>query len=156
MSEIMSILKCKVIASHVSNLTDARYFAARGVDYLLYDLDEISVEKIAEIQEWVSGPEALLLFSNSSIDQLDEAMIKISPLGIGSKDDTNAISHLNGHTELFDWSENEIDLLGLEYKDFDNYNSQTAEGVFVKGGDEAAVGVKSFDELDGILDQLEN
>ena len=62
----MSILKCKVIASHVSNLTDARYFAARGVDYLLYDLDEISVEKIAEIQEWVSGPEALLLFSNNS------------------------------------------------------------------------------------------
>ena len=152
----MSILKCKVIASHVSNLTDARYFAARGVDYLLYDLDEISVEKIAEIQEWVSGPEALLLFSNNSIHQLDEAMIKLSPFGIGSKDEISAISHLNGHAELFDWSTSEMELLGLDFKDFDSYNSISDQGIFVRGGVEAALGVKSFDELDMILDQLEN
>ncbi len=150
------ILKCNVIASHVSNLTDARYFAARGVDYLLYDLDEISLSKIAEIQEWVSGPEALLLFSNNSIDQLDEAMIKLSPFGISTKDDISAVSHLNGHTEIFEWSKDQVELHGLEYKDFDTYNPQSDQGVFVRGGAEAAVGIKSYDELDEILDALEN
>ena len=33
-------LKTKVIAAEVSNLTDARYFAAWGVDYMSYSIDE--------------------------------------------------------------------------------------------------------------------
>ncbi|MFT4565676.1 MAG: hypothetical protein ACI9FN_000629 [Saprospiraceae bacterium] len=150
------IFKCNVIASHVSNLTDARYFAARGVDYLLYDLDEISLAQIAEIQEWVSGPEALLLFSNNSIGQLDEAMIKLSPFGISTKDDFTAIGHLNGHTEIFEWSMDQIELQGMEFNDFDHYTPKNDQGVFVRGGLEAAVGIKSYDELDEILDTLEN
>jgi len=31
-------LKVQVIASNITNLTDARYFAAYGVQYLLFDL----------------------------------------------------------------------------------------------------------------------
>jgi len=149
------IFKCSVIASHVSNLTDARYFAARGVDYILYDLDDIALPKILEIQEWVSGPEVLLLFSNNSISSLDEAMIKLSPAGIGSKDELSKLNHLNGHTELFEWTSQRIELLGIEFINYDDYNSKDDQGVFVRGGEEAAIGIKSYEELDDILDALE-
>jgi len=57
-------LKTKVIAAHVANLTDARYFAAWGVDYMSYDLEEgsdtfIGQEAIKEIIDWVEGPKYL-------------------------------------------------------------------------------------------------
>ena len=37
------MLSKKVIATAITNLTDARYFAARGIDYLLFDLDAIDL-----------------------------------------------------------------------------------------------------------------
>ncbi len=54
-------LKTKVIAAEVSNLTDARYFAAWGVDYMSYVIDEsaagfIGLDGIKEIIDWVEGP----------------------------------------------------------------------------------------------------
>ncbi len=54
-------LKTKVIAAEVSNLTDARYFAAWGVDYMSYSIDEsiegfIGLDGIKEIIDWVEGP----------------------------------------------------------------------------------------------------
>lgn len=54
-------LKTKVIAAAVTNLTDARYFAAWGVDYMAYIIDErddqyIGIEGTKEIIDWVEGP----------------------------------------------------------------------------------------------------
>ena len=50
----------KVIASKIENLTDARYFAAQGVEYLGFDLTKIEENQtkyhsIHAIKEWVEG-----------------------------------------------------------------------------------------------------
>lgn len=51
----------KVKASSVTHLTDARYFAAREVDWLGYSLDPadpaaLNARQVAALREWVDGP----------------------------------------------------------------------------------------------------
>ena len=150
------MLKYPVIAAYISNLTDARYFAARGVDHLLYDLDQISVTQIIEIQEWVSGPTALLLFSDAQLEILDEAIIKLSPAAIGSKGNAkNGIAHMAGHVPFFELTSGGLELDGMNYVDFASHNGSESQGIMLLGGDEELLGIKSYDDLDEILDQLE-
>jgi len=151
------MLKYPVIATHISNLTDARYFAARGIDFLLYDLDQINIDQIEEIQNWISGPKALLLFSKRTLSLIDEAIIKLNPTAIAMKEGPkDELRHIEGHTELFDWSKDEVHLDGRSFHSFDQHNGSEDMGIILMGGTEEMVGVKSYDELDEILDQLEN
>lgn len=67
-------LKTNVIAAEVGNLTDARYFAAWGVDYITYHLDStaeqfMGVEAIREIIEWVEGPVNMGYISGLNISE---------------------------------------------------------------------------------------
>ncbi len=50
------MLKTKIKASSIANLTDARYFAAWGVDWLGFDLQTISVEDVKTMKDWLEGP----------------------------------------------------------------------------------------------------
>ena len=55
------MLKTQIKASRVTNLTDARYFAAWGVDWLGFDLEPGSMYHIEPVQvegikAWVEGP----------------------------------------------------------------------------------------------------
>ncbi len=68
------MLSKKVIAQNITNLTDARYFAAWGVDYLSYNMIpnsdyEIHWDTIQEIISWVEGPKTLI--ESNSIDQME-------------------------------------------------------------------------------------
>lgn len=47
--------RIKIIASSISNLTDARYFAAWGVDALSFDLDIVDRDEYFAIKDWVEG-----------------------------------------------------------------------------------------------------
>ncbi len=54
------MLKTKVKAGPITNLTDARYFAARGVEWLSFDFDQNSEtylppHMMRAIREWVDG-----------------------------------------------------------------------------------------------------
>lgn len=65
-------LKTKVMAAEVSNLTDARYFAAWGVEFMTYEMDPssdtfIGQEAIKEIIDWVEGPQYLGYLSGMSL-----------------------------------------------------------------------------------------
>lgn len=51
-------------AGHLENLTDARYFAAKDVAWLGFDLDpndpeSISIQELNAIREWVEGPKII-------------------------------------------------------------------------------------------------
>lgn len=48
-------LATTVKISSVTNLSDARYCAGMGVDYLGFSMDEIPVEKFNDIRGWVAG-----------------------------------------------------------------------------------------------------
>ena len=57
----MDALRCRVKASAVANLTDARYFAALGVDYLGFALEPgargfVGEAEVAAFREWIEGP----------------------------------------------------------------------------------------------------
>jgi len=113
----MTMLKTKVIASHVTNLTDARYFAARGVDFLLFDLDDITIDAAVEIKEWVEGPEILVLVSSDKTGDIDEAVLRLAPSYMAGKsaDVIADIAHLSAHVSLFQWTAEEIKIDDQSY-----------------------------------------
>ena len=60
----------KVKANSVTNLSDARYFAAMGVEWMGFDMDKdsdsfVEPEAIKEIADWVDGPKITGEFSVS-------------------------------------------------------------------------------------------
>ena len=81
----------KVIATDIANLTDARYFAAWGIDMMFFNVEEaamgsLSVPEIKEIIDWVEGPQSGIKISGLSIpEQLSEAthILNIDTLIIG-------------------------------------------------------------------------
>lgn len=65
-------------ASRITNLTDARYFAAKEVDFLGFNLEEgtegyLDPMYMKAIREWVEGPKIVGEFSNSSVSYIREA-----------------------------------------------------------------------------------
>ncbi len=69
----------KIKASHITNLTDARYFAAKEVEWLGYNLDPASPHYIAPmtmqaIREWVGGVRTLGEFGFLSGEDLLNAV----------------------------------------------------------------------------------
>lgn len=148
-------LKVQVIASNITNLTDARYFAAYGVHFLLFDLSEISVAAIKEIVDWVSGPRILILLNKDHANDIDEAVLKLEPYAIGSSDDLD-LSYLSGHVKLMDITTNDeilsIELDNCQYNTHSDVEDQTH--IIIRGSHEAKVGFKSFEDLDEILEEL--
>ena len=72
----------KIIATDIANLTDARYFAAWGVDGLAYNIDpssanSISSAQLKEIAEWVEGPETTI-----KLDGLENYLFRRSELTV--------------------------------------------------------------------------
>ncbi|MFT4533786.1 MAG: phosphoribosylanthranilate isomerase [Saprospiraceae bacterium] len=80
----------KIIATDITNLTDARYFAAWGVDMMCYNIDpdtegSLSIPQFKEITEWVEGPmtgikiSGLAIPETMSAEGLDIKNVIISP-----------------------------------------------------------------------------
>lgn len=149
-------LKVQVIASNITNLTDARYFAAYGVDYLLFDLGQINVASIKEIVDWVSGPKTLLMLGAEQIDQIDEAIIKLSPYAIGSKHNDADLSYLAGHVKIMELVGGQDTLTAhlddMKYSSFDGVNID--HPLIINGGEEAKVGFKNYEDLDEVMEAL--
>lgn len=85
------MLKTQIIVTDLNNLTDARYFAAWGVDYMAFNCnpgEDTYVEALAlkEIKEWVEGPHFLGMFNGlspaSDIEEQVE-MLKLDGLILG-------------------------------------------------------------------------
>jgi phosphoribosylanthranilate isomerase len=65
----------KIKASHITNLTDARYFAARDVQWLSFDFREKSSDYIDPMKaramfEWVEGPIIVGEFDHMTGDEI--------------------------------------------------------------------------------------
>lgn len=69
--------KPQIKASHITNLTDARYFAAWGTEWLGFTLEPgqehyITPAQAAAIKGWVEGPGMVGEFSGLDIDLMEE------------------------------------------------------------------------------------
>ncbi len=109
------MLKIPVLACDISHLTDARYFAAWGVDYMAFVVDQddsrtLAPEQLKEIVEWVEGPKMLaqwqglspvgpeylqilsgMIFSLFVPDHLREELEEVNPRFIEVHDDMNQV-----------------------------------------------------------------
>lgn len=168
-----------MIAQNITNLTDARYFAAWGVNYISFNIIQnsdfyINEADIKEIKEWVEGPQILLETNALEFDELADGFILdniYSSLPIVKESFfRTSLSEIQkglpAGKYIIDVQPDEIDILNdLETGHLDLYINiqnltidQIADlseyGLVVQGGEEEKVGVKSFDELDEVYEYL--
>ena len=75
-------LKTKVKAGNITNLSDARYCAGMGVDWLSFPADVVDPTTYKEITSWVTGPQFVLEVTEAtplhSIDQYPMVTLEIA------------------------------------------------------------------------------
>jgi len=81
------MLKKKVIASSINNLTDARYFAGWMVDAFVFSIDSsspnfLSPQEIGTFQSWVEGPEYYLEVPNDLYSDVEKQLVDLNCQGI--------------------------------------------------------------------------
>lgn len=211
------MLKIKVKASSLTNLTDARYFAAREVEWLGFALGtgEGMVEpvKVRAMAEWVGGVKIVGEFGLEKAEEIIDvqkyigldavqvnmfwpiaelkklaglAVIKevVTDMGFSQIELEKHLDAYSPHCDSFllnlaasghTWPKLEqghpfsieflksicqkhriILNLDCTAAEIDKLLSELAPyALSLNGGEEEKVGLKSFDELDGLLDQLE-
>lgn len=178
------MLSRKVIVQNITNLTDARYFAAWGVDYLSYNLHKespylITPAAMKEISEWVEGPKTLvesnaveymegvdgniLADAYSSLPLTKEAFFRttLSEVQKGLPNGHYIIKITDNNLgELQNLPQDKVMGLNLWLDitdlDFSHLAALPEHGLVVQGGEEEKVGVKSFDALDELYEWLLN
>lgn len=173
--------KTKVKVNKIEHLTDARYFAAAGVDYMGFQLDapgmnnEEEIRKIAAIREWVSGPQIFVSADQASEDILENAFARgIEIIEVAEK---SALFGLDGfewflQTDSFDEKLPKYHQQILPYqnwldtgkpkcwiKDFPfdaaaDLADDRILGLQIDGSAQEKVGVKSFDLYDKLFEAL--
>ncbi len=177
------MIERRIIAQNITNLTDARYFAALGVDYISFNtlpdsLYAMSLEQILEIKDWVEGPKCLIEANALEFDEIADGLILktvYSSLPLSKESffridfnelkkglpDGRYILKINNFQELEKiHNYKSKDLIGLQlYLDISDVTLKDINligdhGIVVQGGDEEAPGIKSFDELDELFELL--
>lgn len=78
------MLKLPIKAGQITNLTDARYFAAREVEWLGFSLDTsvdtiLPPQQINAIKEWIEGPKIVIEFGLQSPEEILSAVEYLQP-----------------------------------------------------------------------------
>lgn len=60
------LLKTKVKAGNITNLSDARYCAGMGVDWLGFPAKSVNPKTFTEITSWVTGPQFIVEFDTDT------------------------------------------------------------------------------------------
>ena len=73
----------KVKAGKISNLTDARYFAAMDVEWMGFNLDQgsgnaLSIPYFKEISEWVEGPKIIAEMGFCDVETASEVIANLN------------------------------------------------------------------------------
>jgi len=99
----MDPLRCRVKAAAVANLTDARYFAALGVDYMGFALEpgaegHISPMELAAFREWIEGPALVGEFGGMNTAQIVELTkeLKLDVIQVGPFGKTQEVASATG------------------------------------------------------------
>jgi phosphoribosylanthranilate isomerase len=71
------MLRTKILAGSITNLTDARYFAAMGVEWMGFNLNPgddsfMPPVQVQAIKEWVEGPAILGKFNMQSAEEIQK------------------------------------------------------------------------------------
>lgn len=95
------MLQLSVKASQITNLTDARYFAAREVEWIGFSVDTgsesaVQPQKINAIKEWVEGPKIVAEFGLQTLDEIKSLVeyLQVDAIQINMLSDAIAISEI--------------------------------------------------------------
>jgi len=125
------MLKTRVKASQITNLTDARYFAAWEVEWLGFNFDKgsenyIQPQVMKAIKEWVEGPKLVGEFSFASAEDIRIAkeMLELDMVQVGMFVEEETLKALKGVPIIKEIVfHNEMTLADLEnhFQQFDSY-----------------------------------
>lgn len=187
-------LKTKVKAGNITNLSDARYCAGMGVDWLSFPAEKVNPVKFKEITDWVTGPQ-FVLEVKSLENSIPVSDYSVSTIQI-SFSQLSWINEIPGKEwmvtiRLSDWIKFESELLAQKKKITqlivvldDTQNQQAlltsmrshfqvliefnsaeqslneilslpADGINISGSNELKPGLKDFDALSSVLEELE-
>jgi phosphoribosylanthranilate isomerase len=73
------MLKTQVKVSSIANLSDARYCAGMGVEWLGFPLLDLTLERFTEIRNWLAGVQIVGEFTNATAEQIREAVSTYKP-----------------------------------------------------------------------------
>lgn len=209
------MLKIKVKANSITNLTDARYFAAREVTWMGFCLDPasddyVAPQKVSAICEWLDSvkfvgefplTDAVEILETATqlnlhavqvhrftepddLSELQRRIPVIQEVVLAADEDPAALADwMNSRAALVEaflldfvknrigwndnpgWQEwlktackNHPVILNLDFQADalpEILNTLSVYGLAVQGGDEEKIGIKSFDELDSLLELLE-
>jgi phosphoribosylanthranilate isomerase len=83
----------RIKLSRITNLSDARYAAAAGFDFISFCFDEqqerfISPAQAKEMMGWISGPQIVAEFANEPVANINEicAMLEIDMVQLSAQD----------------------------------------------------------------------
>ncbi len=184
-------LKTKVKAGNITNLSDARYCAGMGVDWLSFPVPAVNPVTFKEITDWVTGPEFILeVNETTSLQSIEQYPVNTLEISYGqlSLIDLLPSASFIVLTPLSVWDSIKSELLKYKSKirflvieldspdlhqladiadHFKLLINQTnkypiveilllpIEGINVSGEDELKPGLKDFDKLSSILEELE-
>lgn len=148
-----------ILICYLSNLTDARYFAARAIPYVHFHIGDnghgISEQAFAEIINWVSGPEIIVSLENKEyaaflqkhpnvagilVDK-EDAGLNIPDGFLVLKKEQNAIS--DGKNLVFTYFDLPAEALAHDGE----------SGYAIAAGDEIATGIRDYEQWDELLDK---
>ena len=122
------MLKRSVIASDITNLTDARYFAAKGVEYMHFNLNQISTKEIMAITEWVEGVKTLVQMDEGNIHLIEEVILRISPYAVGTGDEEcldKILQYSSSEFIFYDFAPNENEKRKVMITEKENVDPQS-------------------------------
>ncbi|MEZ4897663.1 MAG: hypothetical protein R2806_12545 [Saprospiraceae bacterium] len=169
----------KLIANQITNLTDARYFAARGLDGLIFDLEKMDPKEVLAIVEWIAGPD--IIIHTNQPESLDAAVASIAKaiwtdttgwslpvttyrswskiLSAPSEDPTAWIVSEDNWDEFVQSKQyGSPVILWLNYPDtkwLNEAGTHSLWALMIDGGEEELTGIKSFEDYDDFIDAWE-
>lgn len=168
----------QLFAIDITHLTDARYFAARGAELIVFNPQLSSIESIHAMKSWLDVPHfGMTIPQNASIDEVMYwlAEIEVRQLIIPYPT-AEFVSDLHGYTRhmmvddlpvsLPEWVDSVILPPTVEIPSIHvpiywyldearrdiEVRHQAIEGIVLSGSSEDKIGIKSYDTLDDLLD----
>src|SRR6185369_1389083 len=105
------MLITKVKVGQVTNLSEARYCAGMGVDFLSFPISSIDPKTYLEITGWVAGPKFGVEVDAKNISNVREYKTDFIEINIGQLDENMALENLIVSLETSEWTTRKASLL---------------------------------------------
>ena len=163
----------RLLVGNITHLTDARYYAARGVYALAYKYDQPDSTRLGEIKEmmdWVEGPKRFLDlrdYRQEPYPALSEYDGFIGDADIGDEDFEKVRVATTRGTRILLKEQLPEDLSQISERAYCQLRDDTIDRLiqaaeeneniyfYLDGGEEEQVGLKDYDDLNDLLDKLQ-